>query len=31
MNKSAQDGPTLYTSLMVRSEGLKLTELDDDM
>lgn len=28
---SAQACPTFYTSLMVRSDGLKLTEADDDM
>lgn len=28
---SRRGGPGSYTSLMVRSEGLKLTELDDDM
>lgn len=27
----ANEGDTFYTSLMVRSEGMKLIELDDDM
>lgn len=29
--KGAPSSPVVYTSLMVLSEGLKLTELDDDM
>lgn len=30
-NKSKQGDDTSYTSLMVRSDAMKLTELDDDM
>lgn len=31
VNRSTQGDATSYTSLMVRSEGMKLIELDDDM